>query len=62
MDDSVTARTMQRIREEWEAPLKAEIERLREWIDTEGRNCPSNATVDAVLHGSPAFPRKEHDA
>lgn len=26
-----------------------EIDRLRKWIDTEGRNCPSAVTVDAVL-------------
>lgn len=30
-----------------------EIDRLRKWIDTEGRNCPSKATIDAVLGGSP---------
>jgi hypothetical protein len=26
------------------------IRRLRTWIDTEGRNCPSNTTVDAILN------------
>lgn len=31
------------------ARLRAEVARLREWIDTEGRNCPSWATIDAVL-------------
>lgn len=28
---------------------RAEVSRLRNWIDTEGRNCPSEAAVDAVL-------------
>lgn len=31
---------------------RAEIVRLRNWIDTEGRNCPSGATVNAVLEES----------
>lgn len=26
-----------------------EVSRLRLWIDSEGRHCPSTATVDAVL-------------
>jgi hypothetical protein len=25
------------------------VEYLREWIDTEGRNCPSTTTIDALL-------------
>lgn len=29
--------------------MRSEIERLRDWIDTEGRTCPSNKTVDACL-------------
>jgi hypothetical protein len=32
--------------------LRVEVERLTSWIDTEGRDCPSNSTVvDAVLEG-----------
>jgi hypothetical protein len=31
----------------------AEVERLRRWIDTEGRNCPSYTTVDALLATGP---------
>lgn len=33
---------------------RAEAERLREWIDTVGRGCPSHATIDAFLDPSPA--------
>ncbi len=29
-----------------------EILRLRKWINTEGRDCPSNSEVDAVLEES----------
>lgn len=32
---------------------KAEVERLRAWINTEGRSCPPNAAVDAVLNTQP---------
>lgn len=32
--------------------LRAENERLRHWIDIEGRTCPSNETINAVLKGS----------
>lgn len=28
---------------------KAEVERLREWIDTVGRTCPSSTTIDTFL-------------
>lgn len=31
---------------------RAEISRLRNWIDTEGRNCPSDTAIDAVLEES----------
>jgi hypothetical protein len=31
---------------------EAEIERLTTWIDTEGRNCPSNAAIDELLDGA----------
>ena len=33
LGNSVTARAMQRVREEWEAPLRAEIERLRQRVE-----------------------------
>lgn len=29
--------------------LRHEVERLRAWIDSEGRDCPSSATIDALL-------------
>lgn len=34
--------------------LRAENERLRDFLDGEGRNCPSSLVIDAVLYGSGA--------
>lgn len=37
------------LRDELLSQALAEIERLRHWIDSEGRKGPSNQTVDALL-------------
>lgn len=39
--------------------LVIENDRLRRWINTEARNCPSHATVDAALHCSQEPQRTE---
>lgn len=46
--DEFVDRNKKETMERW----RAEIVRLRNWIDREGRNCPSGDTIDAVLEES----------
>lgn len=72
--NSVTARAMQRVREEWEAPLRAEIKRLRrdcaelyQVIGTMAEHCPdpeADPIIKALDNASDAAngdPRRHDD-
>lgn len=46
--DPMTTETAEMFRRQRDEAV-AEVDRLRAWIDTEGRNCPSRSTIDMLL-------------